>query len=286
MNTNKSSNNENGTQAIERALSILNCFTRGTDDLSLTDISKLVDIPYSTASRIAGILGRESFLHRDKHSKRFSLGRKAYSLGYCARQNDFIIKIVHPYLANLRDEFGETALVYVREGDYRICLEKVSAFHNFKFSPTVGSKYVLWAGAGGRGLLAFASQEEQDRMINESRSLTPYTTIDRKKIMMDLFITCKYGYCFCANEYQEGFSSISGPIIDSTNSILCTIAVTGPSTRFTENIIAGLKERIPEYCLEISKAFGWTENLTEPGIMFKSPSFENIISELEDIEKM
>ncbi|MDY9920857.1 MAG: IclR family transcriptional regulator [Synergistota bacterium] len=279
-------NHENGTQSIERALSILNCFTRGTDDLSLTEISKLVDIPYSTASRIAGILEKESFLHRDVHSKRFSLGRRVYSLGYCAKQNDYILKVAYPYLVNLRDEFGETALVYVREGDYRILLEKVSAFHNFKFSPTVGSKYVIWAGAGGRGFLAFASPEEQTRMINESRSLTPYTTIDRKNLMRNLYVTCKYGYCFCANEYQEGFSSIAGPIIDNTNSILCTIAVTGPSTRFTENIIAGLKERIPQYCLEISKTFGWTENLTEPGIMFKSPSFDLIVSELDGIEAL
>ena len=280
----KNTKQENGTQAIERALSILNCFTRGIEDLSLTEISKLVDIPYSTASRIAGILERESFLYRDVHSKRFSLGRRVYSLGYCAKQNDYILKVAYPYLVNLRDEFGETALVYVREGDYRILLEKASAFHNFKFSPTVGSKYVIWAGAGGRGFLAFASPEEQTRMINESRSLTPYTTIDRKNLMRNLYVTCKYGYCFCANEYQEGFSSIAGPIIDNTNSILCTIAVTGPSTRFTENIIAGLKERIPQYCLEISKTFGWTENLTEPGIMFKSPSFDHIVSELGGID--
>ena len=111
---------ENGTQAIERALSILNCFSRATDDLSLTEISKIVGIPYSTASRITGILEKESFLYRDKHSKRFSLGRRVYSLGYCAKQNDFILKVLYPYLVNLRDEFGETALVYVREGDYRI----------------------------------------------------------------------------------------------------------------------------------------------------------------------
>ena len=273
---------ENGTQAIERALSILNCFSRATDDLSLTEISKIVGIPYSTASRITGILEKESFLYRDKHSKRFSLGRRVYSLGYCAKQNDFILKVLYPYLVNLRDEFGETALVYVREGDYRILLEKVSAFHNFKFSPTVGSKYVMWAGAGGRGFLAFAHTEEQNSMISESRQLTPYTTTERKKMMRDLYFTCKYGYCYCENEYQEGFSSIAGPVLDNTNSILCTMAVTGPTARFKSDILEGLKQRIPEYCLEISKTFGWTENLTEPGLMFRSPSFKNIISELEE----
>jgi len=286
MINNKNVNHENGTQSIERALSILNCFTRSTEDLSLTEISKLVGIPYSTASRITGILESESFLYRDVHSKRFGLGRRVYSLGYCAKQNDYILKVAYPYLVNLRDEFGETALVYVREGDYRILLEKVSAFHNFKFSPTVGSKYVIWAGAGGRGFMAFTDPEEQIKMVNESRQLTPYTTTEKKKMMKDLYSTCKYGYCFCVNEYQEGFSSIAGPVIEGTNNILCTLAVTGPSTRFTENIVKGLKERIPQYCLEISKTFGWTENLTGPGIMFKSPSFENIISELEGVDKM
>ncbi|GEM_PF-344704 len=279
-------NLENGTQSIERALSVLNCFTRGTEDLSLTEISKIVDIPYSTASRITGILEKESFLYRDKHSKRFSLGRKVYSLGYCAKQNDFILKVVHPYLESLRDQCGETALVYVREGDYRILLEKASAFHNFKFSPTVGSKYVIWAGAGGRGFLAFADPEERNRMISESRQLTPYTTTEKKKMMRDLYHTCKYGYCYCENEYQEGFSSIAGPVVDNTNSILCTIAVTGPTTRFKSDILEGLKKRIPEYCLEISKTFGWTENLSEPGIMFRSPSFDNIVSELDGMDAL
>jgi len=141
----------------------------------------------------------------------------------------------------------------------------------------------MWAGAGGRGFLAFADPEERDRMISESRQLTPYTTTERKKMMRDLYHTCKYGYCYCENEYQEGFSSIAGPVVDNTNSILCTIAVTGPTTRFKSDILEGLKQRIPEYCLEISKTFGWTENLTEPGIMFKSPSFENIVSELDGI---
>ncbi len=271
---------ENGTQSIERALSILDCFSRSIEDLSLTEISKLVAIPYSTASRITGILEKEAFLYRDQQTKRFSLGRKIYSLGYCAKHTDYIIKIVSPYLENLRDEFGETAVVYIREGSYRILLEKVSAFHNFKFSPTIGSKYVIWAGAGGRGFLAFDDPEDRARTIAESRPLTPFTTVDKKKMMRDLYHTCKYGYCFCKNEYQEGFSSISGPIVDGTNSALCTIAVTAPTTRFSDTILEGLKDRIPEYCIEISKSFGWTDDLTEPGLVFKSPSFESILSEL------
>ncbi len=263
---------ETGTQAIQRALAMLNCFTRGTDDLSLTEISKLVQIPYSTASRIAGILEQESFLSRDKNTKRYSLGRRVYGLGYCAKQNDFLRKVIYPYLVKLRDEFGETAIIYIRDGNYRICFEKAPAFHNFKFSPTVGSKYVVWAGAGGRGFLAFATPEEQETFIRDARNLTSFTTTDKDKLKQELYSLCKNGYAYCVNEYQEGFSSIAGPVIDGGNNILCTIAVTGPSARFTEPVVAGLKKRIPEYCAEISSTFGWNKDSSDAGFLFKSPS--------------
>ncbi|WP_158095985.1 IclR family transcriptional regulator [Cloacibacillus sp. An23] len=268
---------ESGTQAIQRALSILNCFVRETDSLSLAKISKLVGIPYSTASRIVGILEQESFLIRDKHTKRYSLGRRIYVLGYCAKQSDFLRKVIYSYLQKLRDEFEETAVIYIREDNYRVCLEKVSAFHSFKFSPAIGSRYVLWAGAGGRGFLAYASPQEQDSFINDSRNLTTFTNTDKKSIMKELYNLCKNGYAYCVNEYQEGFSSISGPIIDGDNNLLCTIAVTGPTSRFTPSIINGLKTRIPEYCLEISSTFGWNAETNQTNCLFPSPSLDYIM---------
>lgn len=269
---------ETGTQAIQRALAILNCFSRGIESLSLTEISKIVNIPYSTASRIAGILEQEAFLDRDENTKRFSLGRRIYGLGYCAKQTDFLRKVIYPYLVKLRDEFGETALIYTKEENYRICFEKVTAFHSFKFSPTVGSKYVLWAGAGGRGFFAYATPEEQDTILNNTRNLTKFTTTEKTKIMYDLYRLCRDGFCYCINEYQEGFSSIAGPVVNSENKILCTIAVTGPTARFTEEIVSGLKKRIPQYCTEISSTFGW--RMKEGEFLFPSPSLAHIMSNM------
>lgn len=272
---------ETGTQAIQRALAVLNCFTRDIDALSLTEISKLVHIPYSTASRITGILEQESFLIRDKRSKLYSLGRRVYGLGYCAKQNDFLRKVIYPYLQKLRDTYGETACIYVREGNYRICFEKASAFHNFKYSPTVGSKYVLWAGAGGRGFLAFSDPRELEGQIMDAKRLTAYTNVDKKRIMKELHSLCKNGYVYCINEYQEGFSSIAGLVVDGTNNILCTIAVTGPSTRFTPEVVKGLTKEIPNFCMEISATFGWKKPDDGLGLIFETPSLDYIIKNMD-----
>lgn len=270
---------ENGTQAIQRALAVLNSFAHGVDSLSLAEISRLVGIPYSTASRIVGILEQESFLTRDKHSKRYTLGRRIYGLGYCAKQNDSLLKVIHPYLVKLRDDYGETACLYVREGDCRICFEKASAFHNFKYSPAIGAKYVLWAGAGGRGFLAFESPEKIEEHLDNLKQLTPFTTVDRKAIIRELYKLCKSGFVHCVNEYQEGFSSIAGPVVDGNNNLLCTIAVTGPTTRFTEQIVSGLSKAIPKYCTEISSAFGWRKPQGGESL-FESPSLNYIMKNI------
>ena len=76
---------ENGTQAIERALQVLKRFMGNRNNLSLTAVAKEVGIPVSTASRILGILSREAFVQRNEMTKRYSLGKNIYLLGYCEK---------------------------------------------------------------------------------------------------------------------------------------------------------------------------------------------------------
>lgn len=168
---------ENGTQSIQRALSIMNCFARGIDSLSLMEISKLVDIPYSTASRIVGVLEQEAFLIRDKHTKRYSLGRRIYGLGYCAKQSDFLRKVTYPYLVRLRDEFGETSVIYIREGDYRVCLEKVSAFHSFKFSPLSVQSMSYGQALAGGGFLPMQHHKNKTALLRIQKTLQLLQTL-------------------------------------------------------------------------------------------------------------
>lgn len=104
--------------------------------------------------------------------------------------------------------------------------------------------------------------------------------MDRQELMAELYDMCRTGYSYCINQYQDGFASIAGPVIDSNNNVLCTIAVTGPTARFQEDTVAGLKKRIPEYCIEISQAIGWKRDLSNQDIIFRSPSLENIIANM------
>lgn len=44
--------------------------------------------------------------------------------------------------------------------------------------------------------------------------------------------------------------------------------------------LKGLKERIPQYCAEISSTFGWSEPAENPDFLFRSPSLDHIIGNM------
>lgn len=248
---------ENGTQAIERALEVLKCFMGDNNNLTLTAISKKVAIPVSTASRILGILSSKDFVQRNEMTKRYSLGKNIYLLGYCEKQQDTLRKVVYPYLVKLRDEFNETATMYVRDGTLRRLYEKVEPEKNFRFTPAIGSEYYLWAGAGAKTLLAFMQGDEREEILSQARALTPQTIIDKKILLEEILNVRKKGYASSFDEYSGGFTSLSGPVLNGKDQALCSIGVTGPSARFSPEIIEKLADRIKTYCMEISSCFGW-----------------------------
>lgn len=248
---------ETGTQAIERALQVLKCFIGDKNNLSLTAVAKQVGIPVSTTSRILGILSREAFVQRNEMTKRYSLGKNIYLLGYCEKQQDTLRRVVYPYLLKLRDEFNETATMYIRDGRVRRLYEKVEPEKNFRFTPAVGSEYHLWAGAGAKALLAFMTERERDEILSELRPLTPQTILEPEALREEILNVRKRGYACSFDEYSGGFTSLAGPVVNEKDEVLCTIGVTGPSVRFSPEIVERLGERIKAYCLELSSSFGW-----------------------------
>lgn len=254
---------ENGTQAIERAIQVLKCFMGDNNNLSLTIIAKRVGIPVSTASRILGILSSEDFVQRNEMTKRYSLGKNIYLLGYCEKQQDTLRKVVYPYLVRLRDEFNETATMYIRDGKVRRLYEKVEPEKNFRFTPAIGSEYHMWAGAGAKALLAFLPETERDSIIADVRPLTPQTILSREALLQEILSVRKKGYACSFDEYSGGFTSLSGPVVDGRGEALCSIGVTGPTVRFSPEILEALGERIRVFCLELSSYFGWPGPFSE-----------------------
>lgn len=253
----KAKENETGTQSIERALAILSCFLGERGALSLTEISKKAEIPLPTASRIARLFVQEGFLSRNEDNKLFSIGRKLYMLGYRSKREDTLRGIVHGCLVDLRNTFGETATAYIREGTTRRCFDKAEASHEFRYSPTVGAEYKMGVGAGAKIFLAFMPEENQREILQSTEPLTPFTATG-EKLFAELEEIRRNGIAKSFDEYCEGFSSLGCPVFNSKNEVICTMALTGPTARFTPAMVEEASRKLLDACTETSRSLGWT----------------------------
>ena len=249
---------ETGTQSIERTISILNCFLGEKDALTMTDIAKKTGIPIPTASRITRLLAQEEYLSRNEDNKLFRIGRKLYMLGYRGKTEDTLRNIVYDALVKLRDEFGETAAAYVRMDGARRCLEKAEAFNDFRYSPIVGAEYSMAIGSGAKVFLAFLGEKEKDEILSDVKPLTPYTIMDKETLEKEFADIRKNKLAKSFGEYCMEFYSFASPVFNAKSEVICSIAVTGPGSRFTPHIIEAVGQRLVEYSTEISLDFGWT----------------------------
>ncbi|MCW4466518.1 helix-turn-helix domain-containing protein [Glutamicibacter sp. MNS18] len=128
---------------LDRICLILDALEFG--DATASELARRTGLSTSTAHRLALNLVEYDFLRRES-SGDFSLGRRF------VRSRLEIVGLSH--LTQLRDTTGETAQLWIRRGDSRICVASVDSRHELKATLPVGASLSLPHGSSGR-LLAF-----------------------------------------------------------------------------------------------------------------------------------
>ncbi|MFC7850273.1 IclR family transcriptional regulator [Arthrobacter sp. NPDC057388] len=130
-------------RTLERAAAILDAVGRSA--VSASELSRQTGLSVSTAHRLALQMVDYGFLRRSE-SGTFRLGDRFIR---SALENAGL-----PVLQELRDRTGETAQLWVRRGDERVCLLSADSQHELRAILPVGSRLPLPQGSSGRLLAA------------------------------------------------------------------------------------------------------------------------------------
>lgn len=243
--------------AIEKALAVIECFSSSDPELSVQEISNMLQLPFPSTHRIVKTLFESGYLYRNPNTKLFSLGAKIYYLGKIAQYSMNIINISLPLMEELRDKTEETVNLYFREGNYRICYERAVSHQTLKHSAVLGKPLPLWAGASGKCFLAFILPEERQEIISEAKPLTRNTITELEKFVKEIEIIREKGYAFSNSEREEGVSSVATPIFNQESKIVACLAVSGPSFRLTGKKLDQIITLALEYSRNISSLLGY-----------------------------
>ena len=243
---------EDTVRAIGRAFAALECFNLDEPKLTLNQISEKIDLPMSTTLRILSTLVSLNAVKRSE-DRTYSLGSKIYILGAIAEAHNKPHQIILPYMIELRDETKEAVSLYGVEGEYRVCYEHAPSLLTMRCVVRVGDRFELWAGAGGKVLLAYAPEEIIQREIKKLAPITETTIVDKEKFLQELSIIRGQDYAISYGEREDGIVSIAVPIMDWRGNVIYALSLAGPALRFTENRALALIPRLQQICVEISQ---------------------------------
>ncbi len=223
-------------ESVDKALGILECFSDRVPELSLKQLSEKTGLYKSRILRLCGTLMAHGFLIRMDGSL-YRLGPKLMMLGKMYERSNPLIVIARPILRELASITGESAKLFVIQGTKRVCLVREKGPNPLSYHVEEGERFDLYAGAGGKALLAYTTQEFRDKILGEKvlKRLTPVTIVERSRLEAEFRAIRKQGYALSQGEVFSEVAGMAAPVFDHEGSVRGSLTIAGPIQRFTED---------------------------------------------------
>jgi DNA-binding IclR family transcriptional regulator len=210
-------NNSSGVGVLDKAVSVLNAMETGP--ASLAQLVSATGLARPTAHRIAVALEHHRLVTRDAQG-RFVLGpRMAAAAG-----EDRLLSVAQPILGYLRDVTGESAQLYRRQADLRICVAAAERASGLRDTVPVGSALPMTAGSAAQVLLAWEDAERMHRGLRGAKFSAPMLAQIRRR-----------GWAASVGEREAGVASVSAPVRGAGGRVVAAVSVSGPIERLTRS---------------------------------------------------
>jgi DNA-binding IclR family transcriptional regulator len=184
-----------GVGVLDKAARILDAVE--DRPLDLGDLVSSTGLPRATAHRLAVSLEAHGLLRRDDEG-RFAPGLRLMALGRAARSALHLPELAGPSLEELRDTTGESAQLYVREGDVRVCVVSLESPHGLRTIVPVGAALSLDVGSAAHVL---AGRSDGDSWVES------------------------------VAEREAGVASVSAPVRAADGAVVAATSISGPIDR-------------------------------------------------------
>nr|WP_205808159.1 IclR family transcriptional regulator [Micromonospora sp. HNM0581] len=224
---------ESGTQALDRALSVLLAF-RGVDaERKVSDVSRELGLHKSTASRLFRALADAGFLHRNEENGNYRLGVTVFELGARYLAGLDLHAVARPLVHRLAEEEGESVNLSVLEGLDAISIHVVQGTRNLQLVSRLGRRIPLWCSAAGKALLI----DQDDAQLRRTLAGAPFTALTDNTITdLDTFVSRmaivrQQGWALNDQESEQGLRVVAAPVRDRRGRVTAAISVSGPIFR-------------------------------------------------------
>lgn len=203
---------------VDKVVVILDALEVGPASLAV--LVERTGIPRPTAHRIATSLMSHRLLAKDELG-RFMLGQRLSELS-AAVGADRLMTSADPILQQLRDATGESAQLFRRQGQARVCVASVERPVGLRDTIPVGSRLSMKAGSAAQVLLAW---EDHQRLVAGLAGAKFTPTV--------LAAVRRRGWAESTAERESGVASVSAPVFGRNGKVQAAVSISGPIERLT-----------------------------------------------------
>lgn len=215
MGNDTSESQPSGIGVVDKSVAILSAVA--ATPRTLAELVEVTTLPRATAHRLAVALEVHRLVARDAEG-RFVLGPRIGELAHALP--DALVSVAQPVLAWVRDECGESAQLYRRDGSERVCIAAAERASGLRTTVPVGARLPLSAGSGAQVLCAWSDPASLSDVLAASE-FTPRLLAEVRR----------RGWAQSVAQREAGVASVSAPVLTPTGGLLAAISISGPIER-------------------------------------------------------
>ena len=214
-----------GTQAIDRAATLLVRLLESEGPATLNELADAADLPKSTASRLVSALERHGLVHQSGQRGKLEPGPAIMRFAHRGAVERNLVELAEPSLAALSESSGETINIAVPTPYGVDHLAQVDARHYLGAGQWVGRRVDYHCTANGKVFLAFGAAE----------------SADAKRLARELARVREDEFATAVDELEPGLTAMAAPVRGPTGDVIAALSVSGPTMRLTPERIAELR---------------------------------------------
>lgn len=216
---------------VARTLDVFELFSKEVKPLSLTDISRGLDVPMSSTLALVRTLVSRGYLYETRKRGGYFPTRKMLLTCRSIDAADQVFELVHPFLEELRDASQETAVLGKHQNGNVIYLDVVLSHRPIRYYAVVGETRNLQSNSIGKAIFPMLDDKEQKAALSKAdwRPLTSHTITTREAFLKDMEQSRARGWSSNLGESVEDLAAIAAPFLLASD--WYGISIVGPRER-------------------------------------------------------
>lgn len=241
-------------QSVERAFFLLEQMAEA-EDLSLTELSRLIDLPAPTTHRLLQTMMALGYV-RQLPNRRYGLGLGLVRLG--GRADKHFAPIARPHLELLADQVGESANLAVLDGNMVVYVAQAPSPHAMRMFTEPGHRAYTHSTGVGKAILSGLPDERVLAVTQKAGmpAATDRTITDPDRLLKELRLIRRRGHAVDDGEQELGVKCFAVAV--PYPPVPMAISVSGPMFRMTKALGARAVPLLQAHAEELAAGLAGT----------------------------